>query len=112
MSHIVTAVIEIAVEQRRARERQLVAADHAALVRFRQRRSQRRDLIGFLALMAGDRAGERVEQHVLAVLPDLHRQILVFQRGCKSGQNLGGFSLHCSLLGRDLCAAGTLDGAA
>ena len=52
---------QIAVQQRRAGKRQMVAADHARFATLRQRRGERRDLAGLLALMAGDRAGQRIE---------------------------------------------------
>jgi hypothetical protein len=59
---------EKAVEQGCAGERQPITADHAGLVRLRERRGQRRDLPGFLAALACNRAGERIEQQVLALL--------------------------------------------
>ena len=68
VSHMVTAVMRIAVEQRRAGEREAVAADHAAFARLREGRCQRRNLLCFLALVAGKRARESVEQQVLAVV--------------------------------------------
>jgi hypothetical protein len=55
---------EIAVEQRRARERERLAADHRRLVRGSQRRGERADLLRFIALPAGDGAREGVEQDV------------------------------------------------
>ena len=85
---------EIAVEQRRAGEREVVAADHAGLARLRQARCQRRDLVCLLALVAGKRAGEGIEQQVLAVLLDPVRKLLVGQCGRKLCQHLRCFFRH------------------
>ena len=50
--------------------------------------------VGLLALVAGERAGERVEQDVLAMLADVLRQVLVAQAGGEFGEYLGRFSRH------------------
>jgi hypothetical protein len=65
---------QVAVEERRAGEREPVAADHARFLRLCERRGERRNLVRLLALMAGERAGERVKEHQLAVLAHLLRQ--------------------------------------
>ena len=62
-----------------------------------ERRRQRGDLFGLLAVMAGDRAGQRIEQEVLALLADAFRQVVVFQRGCKLSQNFGRLTRHLRL---------------
>jgi hypothetical protein len=37
--------------------------------------------VGFLALVPGDRARERIEQHVLGVFPHALGNVVVFERG-------------------------------
>ena len=85
---------QIAVEQRRAGERQAAAADDAGLAGLRERVRQRRELMGFLALVAGQRAGERIEQQILAMLPHALRQVVVAQRGRELRQHSGCFAWH------------------
>ena len=77
-----------AVEHGRAGERQPVAADHARLVRLRERAGERRDLLGLVAVAAGHRAGQRVEQQILAALAHVLGQVFVLQRGREIRQNL------------------------
>jgi hypothetical protein len=89
---------EIAVEQSRAGEREAVAADHAAFVGLSKTRRQRRDLLRLLALVAGERASEGVEQQIFAVLFNLVRKLVVGQCGCKSCQHLRCFFRHQALL--------------
>jgi len=89
---------EIAVEQGRTGKRQVTAADHARFIRLRQRRRQRRQLMGFLALVAGQGTGESIQQQVLAVLPDVVRKVVVCQRGSKLRQHLRRFFRHHCLL--------------
>ena len=72
----------------------MAAADHARFAALRQRRGQRRDLTGLLALMTGDRAGQRVEQKVLAMLADALREIVVSKRGGEFRQCLCRFHGH------------------
>ena len=79
---------QIAVEQRRAGERQPAAADDAGFVRLRERRRERRDLMGLLALVARERAGQRIEQQRLAMLAHLSGQIVMAQPGRELGQRL------------------------
>jgi hypothetical protein len=88
---------EIAVEQRRAGEREAVAADHAGFARLRQARCQCRDLVRLLALVAGKRAGEGIEQQSLAVLLDPVWKLLVSQRRGKLRQRLCCFFRHYQL---------------
>ena len=89
---------QVAVQHRRAGERQAVAADDAALIRLRKACRERRQLVGFLALMARHRARERVEQHVLAIFGDALRDVFVFERGRELGQRMGHVTCHCNLL--------------
>ncbi len=79
---------EVTIEQRRAGKRQLPAADHARLAALRQSRSERRDLPGLLALMAGYRASERIQEQILAMLADAFRQIAIAQRCGEFRQHL------------------------
>jgi hypothetical protein len=81
-----------------AGEREAAAADHAAFVGLSETRRQRRDLLRLLALVAGKRAGEGVEQQIFAVLFDLVRKLVVGQCGCKSCQHLRCFFRHQALL--------------
>ena len=48
---------------------------------MRQPRGQRRDLVGLVALVPGQRAGERVQRRALAVLARPLRDVVVLQRG-------------------------------
>ena len=89
---------EIGVEQRRAGQRQMPAADHARFAALRQRGGKGRDLTGFFAPIAGNRAGERIQQKILAMLADPRRQIVVGQRCGKFCQYLCGFRLLCCVL--------------
>jgi hypothetical protein len=89
---------EIAVEESRAGEREAVAADHTAFARLREGRCQRRNLLCFLALVAGKRARESVEQQVLAVVLDPVRKLVVGQRRGKLRQHLCCFFRHYELL--------------
>ena len=71
------------------------------------------DLFGLFALMAGHRAGQRIQQHVLGVLTHALREVLVFEPGDEGGECLGGFlglrSGHCSLpVGRRSKVAATV----
>ena len=86
-----------AVEHGRAGERKPVAADHARLARLRQRARERRDLLGLVAVAAGHRAGQRVEQKILAALFHVLGEVFVFQRGRKIRQNLGRLVRHFRL---------------
>src|SRR5262249_54107058 len=74
------------------------AADDARLVRLPQRRGERGELLRLLAAVAGDRAGERIEQEVLAMIASALRNILVLQRCRETGQRLGDVYGHASLL--------------
>jgi hypothetical protein len=89
---------EVAVENGGAGERQRLAADDARLVRLPQRRGERGKLLRLLAAVAGDRAGERIEQEVLAMIASALRNILVLQRCRETGQRLGDVYGHASLL--------------
>ena len=85
---------EIGVEQGRAGERHVLTADHARFAGLGERGSQRRDLPGLLAKAAGDRAGERIEQQVLAVVAHPRRNVLVAQRRYELRQCLRCFRRH------------------
>jgi hypothetical protein len=76
---------QIAVEQRGAHERQRRAADHARFRSLRQRRCQTPDLIGLFALVTRERAGERIQDQVLAMLAGPLGQIVVAQPGGEVG---------------------------
>jgi hypothetical protein len=88
---------EIAVEQGRAGKRERLAADDAALVRLRQAGCECGDLLRLLAAMAGDRAGQSVEQEILAVIADALRNIVILQRCRKAGQHFGHVCGHTRL---------------
>jgi hypothetical protein len=62
-----------------------------------QRPSEGRDLVGLLALVAGERAGERVQEQVLAMIPDAVGQIVVPQCGGELRQRLRCFFRHHDL---------------
>ena len=53
---------------------------------------------GFLALVPGHGAGQRIQKDVLAVFPDARRDIVVLQRSRELGQHLGRLSRHLTLL--------------
>ena len=84
---------QVAVEQRRASERKPAAADDAALVGFRERLGQRLDLAGLIALVAGEAAGDGVDQDVLDVRAHARRNIGILQVRCKLRERLGEFRL-------------------
>ena len=88
---------EIAVEKGRAGKRQRLAADDAALVRLRQARCERGDLLRLLAAVAGDRAGQSVEQEILAVIADALGNIVILQQCRKAGQHFGHVCGHTRL---------------
>ena len=88
---------EIAIEDRRAGERQPVAANDAALVRLRQCRRQGGELLRLLAAVPGHRTCQRIQQDVLAVISDTSRKIVVLQRCRKAGQHLGDVLRHTIL---------------
>jgi hypothetical protein len=66
-----------------------VAADHARLLRLRQGRREGGYLAGLLALVAGDRTGQRIQQDVLGRIPRVQRQVVVCERRREAGQHLG-----------------------
>ncbi len=59
---------QITVEQRGADKRQMLSADDARFLSFRQRRRQGSDLTGLFPLMSGECAGKRVQDQILAML--------------------------------------------
>ena len=92
---------QIAVEDRRPRHRQPAAADHAGLVRLGEGGDHGRHLAGFLSLMPGEGAGERVEQQRLGGMARVRRDGLIGQPGGKRGQGccrlsclIGGSGAH------------------
>jgi len=85
---------QIAVEQSRAGQRQVVAADYRALRRRRDAAGKTEHLPGFFAVMPGKRAGQRIQQHVLAVLTHRRRNVVVFQRSRKAGEMFSGRFRH------------------
>ena len=88
---------QIAVQQRRAGEREPAAADDTGLAGLRERGRQRGHLMGFLALVAGEGAGQRVEQEVLAMLPHALRHVVIAKRGRELRQHSGCVAWHSNL---------------
>ena len=82
------------------------AADHARFRALGKRMGESRDLAGFLALIAGDRTGQRIEQEILGVLAGPCRKIVVSQSCREFCEDLRRFWLCCFLTHRDLPRTG------
>src|SRR5438128_958185 len=93
---------QVAIQQRGAGKRQLLAADDARFARAAERRGEGADLLRLVALAAGDGARQCVEDEVLDALPDRLRQVVVLQAGDEARQ-LGGWR-HSSLAPESLTA--------
>ncbi len=88
---------EVGVEQRRTGERQRLATQHARLAALGQCGREGLHLAGLFAEPAGDRAGQRVEQQVLAMLAGAVGKIVIAQRCGEFRQCLCHFSCHTAL---------------
>jgi len=89
---------QIAVEQARPGKREPIAADYARLARLRQRRRERGNLAGLLAAMPCHRAGQCVEQEILALLAGALGNVLVPEGGGELRQRLRRLLWHRLLL--------------
>ena len=65
---------------------------------------ERGELLGLFAPVPGDRARQRIEQEVLAVVSHLWRKIVVLQLCRKAGQHLGDVARHTILLCKAISA--------
>src|SRR6185369_3122215 len=87
---------EVAVQKRRAGERQRLAADHRRFARVPQCRGERANLLGLVAEAAGDGARERIEDDILDALARALGNRVVAQARDKARELGGGRRRHSS----------------